>query len=132
MGKYFAGRNEETEAHILEAMRISPRDTWAGFWAYAVGLAKLGLGRDEEAVAWLNRSIGLSSNSPMPYFMLAAALGRLGRLEDAREAGRAGLELNPSFTIARVRSLVFSDNPVFLASRERIYEGLRLAGVPRC
>ena len=130
MGKYFAGRNEETEAHILEAMRISPRDTWAGLWVYALGLAKLGLGRDEEAVAWLNRSIGLSSNSPMPYFMLAAALGRLGRLEDAREAGRAGLELNPSFTIARVRSLVFSDNPVFLASRERIYEGLRLAGVP--
>jgi len=130
MGKYFAGRNEETEAHILEAMRISPRDTWTFLWAYAIGTAKLGLGRDEEAVAWLNRSIELFSNWPMPHFLLAAALGRLGRPEDAREAARAGLELNPSFTIARVRSLAFSDNPVYLASRERIYEGMRLAGVP--
>ena len=66
----------------------------------------------------------------MPHFWLAAALARLGRLEEAREAARAGLELNPSFTIARLRSLAFSDNPVYLAGRERLYEGLRLAGVP--
>jgi hypothetical protein len=51
-------------------------------------------------------------------------------VEDAREAARAGLELNPSFTIARVRSQTSSDHPVYLAGRERMYEGLRLAGIP--
>ena len=66
----------------------------------------------------------------MPHFWLAAALARLGRLEDAREAVRGGLELNPGFTIARLRSSAFSDNPVYLAGRERAYEGMRLAGVP--
>ncbi|MBV8091773.1 MAG: hypothetical protein JO110_00785, partial [Acetobacteraceae bacterium] len=36
MGKNFGGRNQETEAHVLEALRISPRDTWVGIWATIV------------------------------------------------------------------------------------------------
>ena len=95
-----------------------------------VGFAKLHSGRDEEAVAWLNRSIELNPNAPVFHFCLAAALAHLGHLEDAREAARAGLELDPSFSSARLRSMTFSDNPVWLAGRERLYEGLRLAGVP--
>jgi hypothetical protein len=63
-------------------------------------------------------------------FWLAAALARVSRLEDAREAARAGLELNPSFTIARLRSAAISDNVVYLAGRERAYAGMRMAGVP--
>ncbi|HVP98787.1 MAG TPA: hypothetical protein VMS87_05940, partial [Roseiarcus sp.] len=34
------------------------------------------------------------------------------------------------FTIARCRSFAPSDNPVYLAGRERIYEGMRMAGAP--
>jgi TolB-like protein/class 3 adenylate cyclase/Flp pilus assembly protein TadD len=131
MGKYFVGRNEETEADVLEALRISPRDTRANWWTSFVGIAKLHSGRDEEAVPWLSRTIELNPNGPVPHFCLAAALARLGRIEEAREAVRAGLELEPSFTSALLRrSMAFSDNPVFLAGRERVYEGMRLAGVP--
>jgi Flp pilus assembly protein TadD len=89
-----SGRNEETEAHVLEALRISPRD--ASGWMLMVGFAKLGAGRDE-AVVWLNRSIGLNPNHPTPHCLLAAALAHLGRMKEAREAARAGLELNPAF-----------------------------------
>jgi tetratricopeptide (TPR) repeat protein len=130
LAKFFAGCNEETEGHILEALRISPRDARATRWLHFVGAAKLAAGRDEEAVAWLNRSIELSTGWPTPHFWLAAALARLGRLEEAREQAHAGLELNPGFTIARLRSSAFSDNPVYLAGRERVYEGLRKAGLP--
>ena len=81
--------------------------------------------------ASLNRSIDLNPNLTLPHFFLAAALAHLGRIEEAREAGRAGLELDPSFSSARVRrSMAFSDNPVFLAGRERLYDGLRRAGLP--
>ena len=66
----------------------------------------------------------------MPHLWLAAALARLDRLEEARDAARAGLELNQGFTIARLRSSAFSDNPVYLAGRERVYEGMRKAGLP--
>lgn len=88
------------------------------------------MGRDEEAVAWLNRSIELSPNLPVVHFYLAAALAHLGRVEDAREIARAGLELNPNLTIARLRSTAFSDNAAYLAGRERLYEGMRLVGAP--
>ena len=130
MAKLLAGRNEETEGHVLEALRISPRDTRASGWTHFAGAAKLAAGRDEEAVAWLNRSIELGRIWPTPHFWLAAALARLGRLKEASEQARAGLELDPGFTIARLRSSAFSDNPVYLAGRERVYDGLRKAGVP--
>ena len=32
LGKVFIGRAEETEAHIVEALRLSPRDTMAYAW----------------------------------------------------------------------------------------------------
>ena len=130
VAKFLAGRNEETEGHVLEALRISPRDARASGWMFFVGASELGAGRDEQATTWLNRSIELGPNWPLPHFWLAAALARLDRLEEARDAGRAGLELNPSFTIERLRSSAFSDNPVYLAGRERVYDGLRKAGVP--
>ena len=94
------------------------------------GFAKLQLGADEDAVARFRRSVELNRNHPRAHFWLAAALAHLGRLDEARSAVQAGLELNPTFTIARFRTSVPSDNPAFLAGRERIYEGMRLAGVP--
>jgi TolB-like protein/Tfp pilus assembly protein PilF len=131
LAKHFAGRDEETEAHVLEALRISPRDSRAWTWMLFVGFANLYSGRDQEAVAWLNRSIELNPNGVAAHFGLAAVLGHLGRLEDAREAARAGHDLDPSFTTARVRRfMTFSDNPIWLAGRERLYDGLRKAGMP--
>ena len=113
MAKIFSGCSEETEAHILEALRISPRDEFAWFWMIIAGTAKFHLGRDEEALAWLNRSIELNPNSPVTRFCLAAMLAHLDRIEEAREAARACLEINPSFTIARFRSQTSSDHPIY-------------------
>ena len=79
------------------------------------------------------RATGSTDAAPAPTdrrSQSSMALAHLGRLQEAREAVRAGLELNPGFTIARFRSSTFSDNPVYLAGRERMYEGLRKAGVP--
>jgi TolB-like protein/DNA-binding winged helix-turn-helix (wHTH) protein/tetratricopeptide (TPR) repeat protein len=130
IAKYLVGRLDETEAHIAEALRLSPRDKKVGMWLQIAGFAKLGAGRDEEAIRWFGRSIEANPNLPMSHFLLAAASARLGRIGEAHDAMRAGLELNPSFTIARFKSQTFSDNPVYLACRERMYEGLRKAGIP--
>ncbi len=54
----------------------------------------------------------------------------LGAVDEARTAAKAALALNPGFTIRRLRGGKFSDNPIYLAGRERFYEGLRLADVP--
>ena len=49
MAKYFVGRAEETEGHIREALRLSPRDIYAYRWMLFVGIAKAQLGADAEA-----------------------------------------------------------------------------------
>ena len=49
LGKVFLGRAEETEAHIAEALRLSPRDTMANVWMTFAGAAKRHLGIWEEA-----------------------------------------------------------------------------------
>jgi len=43
---------------------------------------------------------------------------------------KAGLAVLPSLTLRRFRLGAQSDNPVYLVQRERIIEGMRLAGVP--
>jgi len=130
LGKNFLGRGEETEAHIQEAFRLSPRDITAYWWMVFVAGAKLQLNADAEAVTWLRRSIEANPNWPLSHFLLAAALTLLGSLDEARAAAKAGLALDPSFTIHRFRDGASSGNPTFLAKRERVYQGMRMAGVP--
>jgi hypothetical protein len=94
------------------------------------GFGALYAGREEEAVVWANRSIDLKPNHAVAYLLLAAALARLGRVEEARDAATAALQFSPGYTIARDRSMWIGDNPVHLAARERLYEAWRMAGVP--
>jgi hypothetical protein len=61
---------------------------------------------------------------------LAACLARLGPLDEARHELIVGLAVNPKFTIKRFRAIRESDNPVFVAQRERVIEGMRMAGAP--
>jgi tetratricopeptide (TPR) repeat protein len=131
-GKIFIGRADETEAHIAEALRLSPRDTLAYIWRSIAGDAKNHLGSWEQAVEWFRRGIEANRNYPTVYFNLAAALALLGRLEEAHSAVRAGLALNPAFSIARARATrtARSENPTYLAQLEPIFDGLRKAGVP--
>jgi hypothetical protein len=96
-----------------------------------VGLSKLCIGHDEEALAWLRRSVEINRNvPPHVHFYLAASLALLDRLGEARAELRAGRALDPAFSISRFRAGAPSDNPTHLAQRERIYDGMRKAGVP--
>jgi tetratricopeptide (TPR) repeat protein len=126
----FLGCAEKTEAHVLEALRVSPRDTGISSWFRHLGYAKACLDEYEAAVGWLRKSIDANRNNPWTYFHLAACLGHLGRPDEAGEELKAGLAVNPSFTIKRFRAAAESDNPVFLAERERVIEGMRIAGAP--
>ena len=131
-GKIFIGRAEETEAQIVEALRLSPRDTMAYTWMMIAGIAKNSLGSWEQAVEWCRRAIETNRNYPRVYFHLGAALALLGRLDEAHSAVLTGLALNPAFSISRARAAwtPMSDNPTYLAQLEPILEGLRKAGVP--
>jgi tetratricopeptide (TPR) repeat protein len=131
-GKHFIGRAEETEAHVADALRLSPRDSMAYFWMTYAGIASNALGRWEQSISWFRRSIEANRNLPNAHFALAAALAQLGRLEEAHSTVLTGLALDPAFAISHFRSNLAarSDNPTFLAQLGPILEGMRMAGIP--
>jgi TolB-like protein/class 3 adenylate cyclase len=129
-GKRHLGRPQDTEPHIHEALRLSPRDASVYVWCMFAGLAKLHLGEEDEAVVWLRRSIETNRNYATAHFLLAAAFARLGKLAEARSEVHLGLAINPAFTIARVRSSETNENATVIVGQERIADGLRKAGVP--
>jgi Carbamoyl-phosphate synthase small chain, CPSase domain len=73
---------------------------------------------------------GHYSRCQLAGFVLGGALALVGLLTEAAEACAVARRLAPNFTITRFCAGAASDNPVYLAQRERFYEGLRLAGVP--
>ena len=130
MAKTALGRAEEAEAHYREALRLSPRDIAAHHWMSSAGTSKLHLAKNDEAVLWFRRAIEANRNFAFTHLSLAAALALRGRMDEAYAAAKAGLELEPSFSIARFRAGARSENPVYVVGRERIYEGMRRAGIP--
>ena len=124
------GRAEETERHLIEALRLSPRDMLVPAWLLNMGASKALLGKYEDALTWLGRSIELNRRAWAPHFLSAACLAHLARIEEAKHAVQTGLSLQPTFSVCRFHTLAFSDNEIYLAQRERFYEGFRLAGVP--
>ena len=130
LAKIVLGRAEEAEAHINEAFRLAPAESFGFMWWHLLGVAKLHLGADEEAVALFRRSIDMNRNYPLSQLYGAAALALLGRLDEARAETKSALMLAPNYSLARFRKTAEGDNPVFLRQRGRIAEGLRKAGVP--
>ncbi len=128
--KLFIGRAEETEAHVLEALRLSPRDPWTYIWLLTAGFAACLLGRNEEAASWFRRSIEANRNFALCRFIHATVLANSGRMDEARSELAAGLALDPGFTIANFQSAVSSDNPLYLEQRARVIDDMRRAGVP--
>jgi tetratricopeptide (TPR) repeat protein len=127
----YTGRADETEAHVMEALRLSPLDALVFTWFFFVGTAKAHLGMDKEALQWLRKSIDENRNFPWPFLFLASSLAHLGRLNEAKEEVKAALALAPKITIKRYLGAVDSANAVYLAQRDRVAEGMRMGGCLR-
>jgi TolB-like protein len=128
--KFLLGRARETRAHVEEAMRLSPRDPLLFQWHFFIGLADVYRGRVLRGLESLRKTVEINPNWGHSHFILAGALALAGRLAEAAEVCAVARRLAPHFTIAKFHAEAVSDQPVFLAQRERFYEGLRLAGVP--
>ena len=93
-----------------------------GYGCISQGAAKMGLGANEEAVTLFRRSIEINRTNPLTHFFLAATLANLGKLEEAQSETKAGLALDPGFSIRRFRN--GNENAMDLL------DSLRKAGVP--
>jgi TolB-like protein/Tfp pilus assembly protein PilF len=122
----YAGRPEETIPLVEKAICLSPNDPRLFIWLPALAGAHYQLGHYEQAIEAGRRSWTLNRNWPVGLTYVLAALGQLGRAEEARA-------LLPSFKALRPTDLagwernarrVFTDLP----SVERLRDGLRKAG----
>jgi hypothetical protein len=93
-------------------------------------LADVYLGRVVSGIESLRKSVEIDPGWGLAQFTLAGALALAGLLAEAAEACAVARRLAPNFTIGKFRAETVSDNQVYLAQRENLYEGLRLAGVP--
>ena len=126
----FLGRGEATEAHVAHAIRLSPRDPLLDVWSFMVGAADLYLGRFERAVERMRNTVDMSPRCAIAHLALASALALTGRHGEAAQACALGRRIDPDFTLRKIRSEPMSDNPIYLAQRQRFVDGLREAGLP--
>jgi adenylate cyclase len=85
-------------------------------------------GRYEEACTYAERALQSDPNFVAPQRRLAAGLGLLGRIDEARGAVQQLLAIAPETTIARVRAYFEAEESDRRFSQ--LLEGLRRAGLP--
>jgi DNA-binding winged helix-turn-helix (wHTH) protein/TolB-like protein len=129
-GLLHLGRTQEALESVRQAMRLSPADPKLVRWHTYEGMALLHLGQDAAAVQSLAEGAKATPPAPFAHLYLASALALTGRIEEAQAQVAGFPQLYPGITLSRWRALEVSDAPEFLKQRERVYAGLRLAGMP--
>src|SRR5262249_29594682 len=121
----FGGRPKDGLAVLERSIRLDP--SCPEMWSL-LNLATVGLyfcGDYEAAIAAARRAIRSFPEYPTPYRWLAAALGQLGRIEEAKEALERAVALAPAPFELHVRQKVPWQRPEDYA---HMLEGLRKAG----
>jgi adenylate cyclase len=87
------------------ALRLSPFDPLTNQRHMAIAIAQFVAGRFEESAVAANRSVQANPRFSPPYWMRAAALANLGRIDEAKTVAQRLLEVQPQFTIASIHRL---------------------------
>jgi|SRR5262245_141833 len=126
------GLPEKAIEHAEKTIRLSPPDPYLYVFHTQEGLAHIMLHQDDRAVVCLRRAVANNSEFPAASAYLAAALALCGEEAEAHETLKYYFSLRGAKirTIAGWRAMAYSDNRTYLACRERIYDGLRKAGMP--
>jgi tetratricopeptide (TPR) repeat protein len=97
-----------------------------------LGMTYLFLGRDQEAVPWLEKAVALNDKVWTYHVYLAAAYALTGRADEARKEIDVVERLSPGQTVAkRIPAMNrFSSNETFRKQVDHVVSGLRSAGMP--
>ena len=122
----YAGDTERAIEWGARALRLSPFDRlrYASYQAHAIG--HFMQGRYPEAVDAARHAVQFSRGFSVSYSLLAAALVKSGRLDEARKVAMRVMELHRTFSAGGFCTAV--GMPAALA--EPLIEALRSAGVP--
>jgi adenylate cyclase len=117
------GRHEAAIASLDESVRLDPLYHMALQFR---GRAYFALGRYDEAAADFERRIAMSPNTDLSRAFLASVHGHAGRNADAQRLWAELAEVNPGFSIDRLRRVLPGSYSEVI---DRFVEGLRKAGI---
>jgi adenylate cyclase len=128
----YLGDPRRTIEYADKAMRLSPIDPYLAFFHLFKAMGRFMQHRDDDAIRSLRRAVAYSPEFSSALAWLAAVLALAGRETEAREALKRYFLIGgtKSRTIGQWKLLAYSNNPIYLAFRERYYKGLRKAGMP--
>jgi DNA-binding winged helix-turn-helix (wHTH) protein/Flp pilus assembly protein TadD len=106
------GRFEDALATFKQADRFDTPQVSRWTWMIGAGWANMLMGRAEDAVPWLLKSIAITSGSGRTHMLLAAAYQQLGKTDEARAAMEKGRELRPGSTVLNVPTPRKNSSPV--------------------
>jgi DNA-binding winged helix-turn-helix (wHTH) protein/tetratricopeptide (TPR) repeat protein len=124
------GRFEDALATFKQADRFDTPQVSRWTWLLGVGWSYAMMGRDEEALPWLKRSIAITPASGRPLMLLAAVYQRLGRTDEAKAALARALKLRPGSTAGNIKLPPKNASPEFLAAGDKILAALIELGLP--
>lgn len=95
-------------------------------WSFARTCAEFGVGNYEQALEWARIATEAMPEYPGAWHYLAANLGHLNRIEEARAATQQLLRVIPHDNLRMIREILPSARPERL---EKFVDGLRKAGL---
>jgi tetratricopeptide (TPR) repeat protein len=123
------GRSAEGFDLIEQALRLDPRNPARGLWQYYACDAYAHLAEWEQAVEACQKSAAMSPALDLPYFVLVAAYGWLGRLDEARDVIAELKQRRPNASVQLYKRIEGINEPGFTSELQRILDGLRKAGL---
>ena len=95
-----AGRTAEAIDYAERALRWCPLDRTVNVPYVGLGIAHCAAGDWEAAIPACGKCEQANPRFSLPYFLRAAALSQLGRIEEAKVPAQRGLQLEPGFTVS--------------------------------
>ena len=121
----YSGRSEEALGCFDRALALDPE--YSNLYLHPRAQALYQLGRYPKAAALLKRRILHNPDTDSSRVLLSAAYGQMGQFEEAREAWREALRVNPAYSLEHRRKVLPYKNP---EDFEKVIDGLRRAGLP--
>lgn len=125
------GRFEDALATFRQADQFDTPQVSRWTWLLGAGWTYVLMGRNEEALPWLQKSIAITPGTGRTHLLLAAAYQLLGRTDEAGTALARTMELRPGSTAANISLPNKNASPVFLEASQRIVRAAIEIGLPQ-
>jgi DNA-binding winged helix-turn-helix (wHTH) protein/tetratricopeptide (TPR) repeat protein len=130
MAQIQLGRFDDALSTFREADHFNTPQVSRWTWMLGAGWTYMLMGRAEEAVSWLQRSIAITPGTGRTHLLLMAAYQQLGRSDEAKAALAKALELRPGSTARNALLPTKNTSPVYLGALERLIRIEVEAGLP--